>query len=306
MPSFKAYIVSWIVWWRFKSAWQSAENFRASIDRDRKAAVANPPGPPRHLYRDFTVERSTRPGFISDYDVYTVTPKSGAPTRARILYCHGGGFVFAIKPSHWDAVAQLARRLNAVVTVPLYPLGPETPLMKMYDVLQPLHDDLAGADDPTPFYVMGDSAGGTITLVLTQQARLANRPVAQRIVSITPCTDSSLTNPDAHAVAINDPWLGIEGVREVPRLICPEMDTKHPRVSPLYGDLSNLPPMLVFAAELDLLGPDTIKMEKMAREKGSKTELVIGEGMVHVWPILPIHEGQQAMDKIVEFLKPGN
>lgn len=303
MPSFKSYIISWVVWWRFKGTWTSAAAFRARIEQDHKDAASNPTSPPQYLYKDFTIEKSTRPGFIEEYTVYTVSPKSETPVRARILYCAGGAFVFSAQQQHWDVVAQMARRLNAVVTVPLYPLGPETPLMKMYDVVQPLHDDLAGADDPTPFYVMGDSAGGTMTLVLTQQALLANRPVAKRIVPITPCVDSSLTSPESQATALKDPWLGIEGVREATRLICPEMDTKHPRVSPLYGELSNLPPMLVFAAELDLLGPDTIKMANMAKEKGVKTELVVGEGMVHVWPILPMYEGQQALDKIVEFLQ---
>ncbi|KAF4964520.1 hypothetical protein FZEAL_10861 [Fusarium zealandicum] len=208
-------------------------------------------------------------------------------------------------PEHWEFVAQLARRLSAVVTVPLYPLGPETPLMKMYDAVQPLHDELAAAEDPTPFWVMGDSAGGTMTLVLTQQARLAGRPTAQRIVPITPCTDSSLTNPDLHTAALKDPWLDVPGVAEVTRLICPEMDTQHPRVSPIYGD-ARLPPMLLFAAGLDLLTPDTKKMAAKAKEAGTEVELVVGEGMVHVWPLLPIWEGQQAVDKIVEWLEQGS
>nr|CEG03701.1 unnamed protein product [Fusarium acuminatum CS5907] len=65
------------------------------------------------------------------------------------------------------------------------------------------------------------------------------------------------------------------------------MDTKHPDVSPIYGDL-RLPPMLVFAAGLDLLTPDTRKMVDIARKEGTRVELVYGEDMVHVWPLLPI------------------
>ncbi|RSM05486.1 hypothetical protein CEP52_006220 [Fusarium oligoseptatum] len=211
-------------------------------------------------------------------------------------------FVFDITPQHWELAAQLARRLNAVVTVPIYPLGPETRLMKMYDLVQPLHDELAGADDPTPFWMIGDSAGGTMTLVLTQRARLAGNPTANLLVPITPSTDSTLLNPDMHAASLKDPWLGVEGIAEITQLICPEMDTKHHCVSPIYGDLA-LPPMLVFAADLDLLTPDTKIMVNKAREQGTEVELVLGEGMVHVWPLLPIWEAQQAVDKMVEWLE---
>ncbi|KAF4454667.1 alpha beta hydrolase fold-3 domain-containing [Fusarium albosuccineum] len=297
MPSIKARIINWYIWWQFKPTWRSAEGIRNRIAQERK----NPNfEPPQHLYKQFAIEETQREGYV----VYTLTPKSEAPARGRILYLHGGGFVFDIAPEHWALAAQLAQRLNAVTTVPIYPLGPETPLMKMYDVVQPLHDELAAAEDPTPFWVMGDSAGGTMTLVLTQQARLAGNPTAQRIVPITPCTDSSLVNPDLHAAAPKDPWLDAPGIAEITKLICPEKDTQHPRVSPLYGDLE-LPPMLVFAAEKDLLTPDTKKMAQMAKEKGTDVELVLGEGMVHVWPLLPIAEGQQAVDKIVEWLGQG-
>ncbi|KAH7275096.1 hypothetical protein MRS44_006673 [Fusarium solani] len=294
MPSLKARLINYYIWWQFKPTWSSAEGINNRIAKDR----LNPSfQPPKKLYNDFSIDEAERSGYV----VYTLSHKSDTPKAARILYLHGGGFVFDITPQHWELVAQLARRLNAVVTVPIYPLGPETRLMKMYELVQPLHDELAGADDPTPFWMVGDSAGGTMTLVLTQRARLAGNPTAKLLVPITPCTDSTLLNPDMHAASVKDPWLGVEGIAEITQLICPEMDTKHPCVSPIYGDLA-LPPMLVFAADLDLLTPDTKLMVNKAREQGTEVELVVGEGMVHVWPLLPIWEAQQAVDKMIEWL----
>ncbi|KAJ4270183.1 hypothetical protein NW762_001859 [Fusarium torreyae] len=299
MVSFKARILSWLVWFWFKGTWQSAIGLNNRITKERQHPERVPP---KRLYREFCVEEAKRPGHIAPYTVYTVSPKTETPTRGRILYLHGGGFVFDITPQHWELVAQLARRLNATVTVPLYPLGPETSLMKMYEFVQPLHDELASAPDQTPFWIMGDSAGGTMSLVLTQRAKMAGHQIAQRIVPITPCTDSSLVNPDLHKAALKDPWLDVPGIAEITRLICPEMNTRHPNVSPIYGDL-RLPPMLVFAAGQDLLTPDTKKMVEMAKERGTRVELVYGEGMIHVWPILPIWEGKQAIDKMVEWLE---
>lgn len=296
MPSLKSHIIRWVVWYRFKANWSSAEAMRERIDANRKESDYRPS---EKFTSKFVVEEDHRPGL----PVYHVKPKGDKPTEARILYNHGGGFVFEITPEHWYLIGTMARRLNAVVTVPIYPLGPETPLLKMYDVVQPLYNEMAAAKDTTPFWVMGDSAGGTMTVVMTQQALKAGLPTASRIVPITPCMDSSLANPDLHTVAARDPWLGVPGIQEVTRLICPDVDTKDPRVSPIYGDFSAMPPMLIFGASEDMLGPDAKKTAEMAKEKGREVEYVHGEGMVHVWPLLPIWEAKVAVDKIVEWLE---
>ncbi|KAF7557192.1 hypothetical protein G7046_g6106 [Stylonectria norvegica] len=300
MPSIRSYLLTWFVWFRFKGTWQSAEAIRKRVAYDRATTSY---APPPHLRKRFTIDETDTYGF----PVYHVAPKSKSqsPTKARILYLHGGGFVFEIMPEHWALVAKLAERLDAVVTVPIYPLGPETLVLNMYDAVQPLYNEMAAAEVETPFWVMGDSAGGCMTFVLTQQALKAGVPAASRMVSITPVMDSSLTNPELHEVAERDPWLGIPGIEEVTRLICPDEDTKDPRISPIYGELSNLPPLLVLGASEDMLMPDARKVVEMAREKGRQAEFFFGQGMVHVWPLLPIPEAAKAMDKIVEWLEEG-
>ena len=107
MPSFKARILSWIIWWWFKSTWSSAEgiNNRISKERLRPERV-----PPKHLYKEFAVEEYKRKGHIADYFVYIVSPKTETPTRGRILYLHGGGFVFDITPQHWESLSKFIQR----------------------------------------------------------------------------------------------------------------------------------------------------------------------------------------------------
>ncbi|CAM1511744.1 Fc.00g092570.m01.CDS01 [Cosmosporella sp. VM-42] len=296
MPTIKAHLVSWFVWLQFKRNWQTAEALNKKIEHNRKTADYRPP---QKLSKSFNIEETDKWGF----PVYHVSPKSEKPIEARILYNHGGGFVFEITPEHWALVGVLAERLHAVVTVPIYPLGPETPVVKMYDTVQPLYNELAAAKETTPFWVMGDSAGGSMTFVLTQQALKAGVPAASRMVPITPCMDSSLANPDAHVVAQRDPWLAVPGINEVTRLICPNESPQDPRVSPIYGDFSSLPPMLIFGASEDLLMPDAKKAAEKAKEHGREAEFVYGQGMVHVWPLLPTWEAGQAVDRIVEWLE---
>lgn len=296
MPSLKAYILSWVVYYKFKANWSSAEGVRNRIKKDRKEADYHPP---QYLYKKFDIKETE----LSGNAVYHLTPKSEKPIEARIMYLHGGGFVFEITPHHWSLVETLAERLNATIVVPIYPLGPETTLLNMYDVVQPLYNEMAASKESAPFWVMGDSAGGTMTFVLTQQALKAGLPAASLMVPITPCMDSTLTNPETHVVAQRDPWLGVEGIREITRLICPDVDASDARVSPIYGDFSKLPPMLILGASEDLLMPDAKKAFELAKKEGREVEYVHGEKMVHVWPLLPIWEAKVAVDGIVEWLQ---
>lgn len=295
MTSFKAYLITWIVWWTYKGSFQSAEGLHARIKRERPLKH----NPPEHLRKRFIIEEREQRGFA----IFDVSPKSETPSKARVLYLHGGAFLFGPTPIHWEFVALLAERLQAVVSVARYPLGPDYKLLDMYDVLQPLHDEMAAAQVDTPFFLMGDSAGGTLSLALSQLALKAKKPVAKRVVLITPCMDCTLSNPDVQKVLPNDPWMDVPGILEIPRIICPELDPRDPRASPIYGDLDGLPPMLVFAAGRDLLSPDAKRFVELAKAKGREVELVEGEGMVHVWPILPLPEASQAVDKMIKWLE---
>ena len=141
-----------------------------------------------------------------------------------------------------------------------------------------------------------------MTLAFTRQAMDDGLPVASQLVLISPCTDYSLANPELHAAAKADPWLDIPGVEEMARLVCPDLDTKDPRLSPMYSELKGLPPMWICAGGVDLLTPDTKKFVALAREKGNNIEFFFGDGMMHIWPVLPIPEATVAINKMTGWL----
>lgn len=301
MLSLVAYIIPWFVWYRFKGSFQSPEALHARITKERKTLTHKPPP---SLYRRVAIEERIQDG----YPVYEVSPKSENPHKARILYLHGGAFVFEILDIHWNVAAELAEGLNAIVTVPIYPLGPEHKLGEMYDFLMPVQDDVArqAQRENVPFLMVGDSCGGSMALVLTQKALAAGKRmgkgIAERIVLTTPVVDSSCANPDMRAAAPKDPFHDMPGFEEILRTVCEGMDPKDPVVSPLYGDLSGLPPMLVFIAEKDLLCHDARKFVDMAKQEGREVEVVEGEGLIHVWPVMPFYEGGVARKQMIEWL----
>lgn len=297
MLSLIAYIIPWFVWFRYKGSFQSPAALHARIARERKTLTHHPPP---SLHKRVAIEQRTAHG----YPVYEVSPKAETPHKARVLYLHGGAFVFEILDIHWNVAADLAEGLNAVVTVPVYPLGPEHHLTEMYDFLHPVHGEIAAqaGRENVPFLMVGDSCGGSMALVLTQRALREKKPIAERMVLTTPVVDSSCENEDMRAAAPKDPFHDMPGFEEILKTVCKGMDPKDPIVSPIYGDLSGLPPMLVFIAENDLLRYDARKFVNMASEKGREVEVVEGEGLIHVWPVMPFYEGGVARKRMVEWL----
>jgi acetyl esterase/lipase len=75
-------------------------------------------------------------------------------------------------------------------------------------------------------------------------------------------------------------------------------------VSPLFGDVDELPPMMILAAEMDLLTPDTKRFVQKAQAAGKDVTVVEGPGMMHVWPLaLPDHDGKKATDDMVDWME---
>ncbi|KAH0491007.1 hypothetical protein TgHK011_002453 [Trichoderma gracile] len=300
MASWQAYLASWIVWWRFKGSLQTVKALRQRIEHDRQTKSTRPPA---HLKRHFTVKER----HLGSCILYDVAPNSETPNQARILYLHGGCFLFEIDAAHWQMVAILAERLQAVVTVAIFPLAPEHTLMEIYDAVRPVYDELALlAEDETPFYVVGDSTGGSMGLALTQEALKAGRPAASRLALMSPCVDFTFENPQVRQAAKTDPWLDVPGFEEAVQYLCPDLSPVDPRVSPLYGDVDKLPPTLVFAGGTEMLTPDIRRFVAKAVEQGREVELVEGEGLMHVWLLVHfLPEAKEAVDKLLRWLESG-
>ncbi|KAH7113075.1 alpha/beta hydrolase fold-domain-containing protein [Dactylonectria macrodidyma] len=293
MPSVQSYLLTWFLWFTAKSTCQSEENLNKAVRRRNQD-----PAPPKKLYEQFKIDESSKHGYI----VYTLSPKLAEPT-ASLLYLHGGGFIFNMTRQHWGLVAAISKRVNATVTVPIYPLAPESNLLDIYKVVRPLYNELAAAaTSEKPFWCGGDSAGGTMTLALTREATDNGSPCPTRMLLISPCVDYNCTNSDLLDAAKKDPWLDVPGIKEMTRLVCPDLDTTDARLSPIYGNLKGFPPMVVFAGGADLLTPDTKKFVESAKEQGNMVKFYLVDKMVHIWPVMPIPEAKVAIEQMAEWL----
>lgn len=293
MPSLKSRLIAFVLRHTRKKAFRSPEGLHALIAKSRKIQDHRPPA-------KVTARLDIETREIAGWPVYEARPKGVEPTR-RILYWHGGAFCFELTPFHWSLIAEMAERLGAHVSVPVYPLAPEHNFHDAYGFARAVWQDVLQQDDEV--IVMGDSAGGTMALVLSMMAAQEGWARAARLVLLSPAVDAMLTNPETRNVALIDPWLDIPGGREAFAQFAADLDFSDWRISPVYGDLAVLPPMLVFTGTHDMLYPDTVSFAQKADALDLDLTLVTGERMFHVWPLIDMPEARSARDRMVEWLK---
>lgn len=236
MPSLQCRLITFFLRHTRKQAFMSAEGLHSRLKIARRREDHRPP---RRLASRVDIEERE----IGGAPVYEVRPK-GMPDsdcQTRILYFHGGAYVFQITHFHWRFIAEMAERLKARISVPVYPLAPEHRFDAIYEPVRELHRQACAETLPERLVLMGDSAGAHMAVVLTMMAARENLPRAARLVLISPGLDMSLSNPRLRELEKIDPWLGIDGGIEAVRLYAPDFDLDDWRISPTFGDVSVLP-----------------------------------------------------------------
>ena len=242
----------------------------------------------------------------------------GASPDRRLLYLHGGAFAIGSPLSHRMITSALSKSCNVAVLAIDYRLMPEhrrraaiADCQNAYRWM--LENGPAGPNAADEIFVAGDSAGGNLTLMLSAWARDANIRRVDAVIAFSPSTDSTLSNPSMVRNIETDPLLGPglgpparmpTEVKALAALVAGLMNPRNPLMSPLFGDLSGLPPTLVLASDCEMLFDDAVRYVNKARSQGSPVRLQVWPEMVHVWPmfqhILP--EARQVIDEVAAFL----
>ncbi|MFC9898480.1 alpha/beta hydrolase fold domain-containing protein [Nocardia sp. NPDC127579] len=267
------------------------ELFHRAIEfRRRHPASAEPP---KSLRRKVSIV----PQMLCGWLCYRLTPPNSAPGPGT-LYLHGGAYVAEIQPTHWWALADIARRSGIEITVPIYPLAPAATAERTVATAT----DIAARAAPG-FTLMGDSAGGGMALAVLQQLRLRRAPQPRRAVLLSPWLDVTIPDPAAAELARTDVILDIPGLLEAGRLYAGDLPVDDPRVSPIHGELTGLAPIVLFSGTAELLNPDARRLAAA----GTGIDYVECPGGQHCYPLLRTREGKQARRHIAELLRtPGS
>jgi epsilon-lactone hydrolase len=231
------------------------------------------------------------------------TPAS-RPDR-HILYLHGGSYVCGFPALYRDLTWRLATLCRARVTCIDYRLAPEHPLPAALDDALAAYRGLLGEGvDARHIAVMGDSAGGGLTLATMLRLRDEGVALPAAASVVSPWTDLALTGESFRLNAAIDPLIPVELAPRVVELCLAGADPCHPAVSPLYGDPTGLPPTLIQVGGDDVLRDDAVRMADKMRAAGCDVEIEIWPQMWHVWHMLArvMPEARAAIDRIGAFV----
>ena len=243
----------------------------------------------------------------------------GVDTRRRVLYLHGGAFMMGSPRSHRSITSRLSEVANAAVFALDYRLLPEHSRLEGIADCQNgyrwiLQNGPDGPESLDFLVVSGDSAGGNLTLMTIAWARDEGLRPADAAVALSPSTDTTLTSPSMKTNVASDPMLGpaLGKLTRFPAIIwwwatlfTSRMKPSDRRNSPLRGDLSGLPPVLVQASEAEMLLDDARRYVEKAQAAGTDARLQCWPHMVHVWQIFTpdLPEAEDAFERIGQFLE---
>jgi epsilon-lactone hydrolase len=233
-----------------------------------------------------------------------VVPKAApTPERAMLMF-HGGGYVFGSPQMYRPLAGRIAKAAHTAVYVPTYRLAPEHPHPAAVEDGFSAYRAMLEHVPPERLAVGGDSAGGGLSVAVLQAARREGLPMPACLVLLSPWLDltgggdSHTTNADSEILILP------ASVERASRFYRGDVAADDPGVSPLFGDLSGLPPTLVQVSRNELLFSDSETFAERATAAGVEVDLRTVPDLWHVWhlmaPIVP--EARASIAEIGEFV----
>ena len=200
------------------------------------------------------------------------------------LMLHGGGFIVCSPGTHRLLGAELASAAGGRAFVVDYRLAPEAAFpAAVLDGIAAYLFLLNSGVDPSRVWFFGDSAGGNLCLAACLQMRDAGVPLPSALVLASPLTDMTFSGASIAGNAAVDPFSRIDDPDLMVEYYLAGADPRHPLASPVFGDLTGLPPMLTMVGPQEMLLDDNRLLHERALAAGVDSTLEIVDGAFHTW-----------------------
>jgi len=230
----------------------------------------------------------------------------GATVDKVILYLHGGGYWGGSISTHWELVSRLSRTAGARGLAIDYRLAPEHPFPAAVEDSTAAYRWLVSTGvDPSRLVIAGDSAGGGLTVATLVALRDGGDPLPAAGVCLSPWVDLEGLGESMMTKADLDPMVRPEHLLDAAKAYLAGAHPRTPLAAPLYADLTGLPPLLIQVGTAEVLLDDATRLAERARSAGVDVMLEPWDDMIHVWQAFSVMlpEGQQAIDRIAEFIR---
>lgn len=228
-------------------------------------------------------------------DTFVLEPKDKTSDDI-IFYIPGSNYWYHPSRYHYAFMRKAVNQLGMQMIVPVYPKAPTHNVVEIQQMILDRYLYLINEKEiPAENIVfMGDAAGGAIALALLQKLRYQALPMPKLGILISPWLDATLANPDIEQYIAQDSLLSPDKLAYKAEHYAGDLPLTHPAVSPIYGDLSGLPRLLVFAGSREIFCADVLKLQQFADEHELDIDVNVFQSQMHFFVGLPIPEAEEA------------
>jgi acetyl esterase/lipase len=230
----------------------------------------------------------------------------GTEAENVILYFHGGVYVIGSAAATVPLVGELARRTATKAITLEYRLAPEHPYPAAVEDARATYVGLLAAGiAPAQIVLAGESAGAGLAVALLLALRDAGVPLPSCGYLMSPYVDLTLSGETLATKREVDPLLTPDGLRaRVPDYVG-LADAADPLISPIFGDLRELPPLLIQVGSHEVLLSDALRLAARAAGSDVQVTLEVTPGVPHVFQAYAglLDEAGAALDRASDFVK---
>jgi len=231
---------------------------------------------------------------------------AGNESENVILYFHGGVYVIGSAATSVPLVGDLVRRTGVNAITLDYRLAPEHPYPAAVEDARAAYEGLLEQGmDPGQIVLAGESAGGGLAVATLLASREAGLPMPSCAFLMSPYADLTLSGETLFERQSLDPILTPEGLRvRAPEYVA-GADASDPLISPIFGDLSGLPPLLIQVGSHEILLSDALRLAGRAATTDVAVTLDVTPGAPHVFQGFAgvLDEAGAALDRASDFVK---
>ena len=188
--------------------------------------------------------------------------------------------------NHWEFIENLVDDTGATVILPDYPLTPKYNYKDVFNMVVPLYKEIQQkVDVSNELIIMGDSAGGGLSLALLEKISQEDIKMPKKTILISPWLDVRMDNPKIEQVKEQDKKLNKEALKIAGLAYAGNDGIDSYLVNPIDGDLSKINNLTIFTGTKDILNPDVYKLKEKAEKNNINIDINEYQDAGHIWII---------------------
>lgn len=233
---------------------------------------------PKYVASEYHLEKKK----YQERNIYVLSTKN-KPIDRVILYIHGGAYATNLDSNYWDFLSDLAKDTDSTIIIPDYPLAPEYDSKDVFDFMIPFYEEVLERVGKEKLIVMGDSAGGGLSLALCQYEGEKGNIQPSKLILISPWLDLTMKNEAIDIVQPYDPKLKKDILKLAAKVYVRDGNMNDYLVSPINGPVEHLENVTIFSGSYDILNPDAKLFTKIAETKGIHIDYRESSKSTHIW-----------------------